>query len=66
LLVQGASGGMSTALIQMGCAAAFEVWATTRYDEGAAIAGRLGANRIFRHGDQLPRCTDAIVTTSGP
>ncbi|WP_241235424.1 MDR/zinc-dependent alcohol dehydrogenase-like family protein [Xanthomonas euvesicatoria] len=43
LLVQGASGGMSTALIQMGRAAGFEVWVTTRNDEGAAIAERLGA-----------------------
>ncbi|MEX3985426.1 hypothetical protein AB4Y45_41550 [Paraburkholderia sp. EG287A] len=55
---------MSTALIQMDCAAGFA--ATTRYDEGAAIAERVGANRIFRHGDQLPRRTDAVVTTSGP
>jgi NADPH:quinone reductase-like Zn-dependent oxidoreductase len=30
LLVQGASGGMSTALIQTGRAAGFEVWVTTR------------------------------------
>lgn len=37
LLVQGASGGMSTALIQMGRAAGFEVWVTTRNGEGAAI-----------------------------
>ncbi|HKR44144.1 MAG TPA: zinc-binding dehydrogenase [Paraburkholderia sp.] len=57
---------MSTALIQMGCAVGFEVWATTRNDEGAAIAEHLGANRIFRHGDQLPRRTDAVVTTPGP
>ncbi|WP_211254137.1 hypothetical protein [Paraburkholderia nodosa] len=55
---------MSTALVQMDCAVGFV--ATTRNDEGAAIAERLGANRIFRHGDQLPRRPDAVVTTSGP
>jgi NADPH:quinone reductase-like Zn-dependent oxidoreductase len=65
LLVQGASGGMSTALIQMGRAAGFEVWVTTRNDEGAAIAERLGANRIFRHGEQLPRRVDAVVDNIG-
>ena len=65
VLVQGASGGMSTALIQMGRAAGFEVWVTTRNDDGAAIAERLGANRIFRHGDQLPRRADAVVDNIG-
>ena len=65
LLVQGASGGMSTALIQMGRAAGFEVWVTTRNDEGATIAERLGANRIFRHGEQLPRRVDAVVDNIG-
>ena len=65
LLVHGASGGISTALIQMGCAAGFELWATTRNDEGAAIAGHLGANRLFRHGDQLPRRADAVVDNIG-
>ncbi|SFV09075.1 D-arabinose 1-dehydrogenase, Zn-dependent alcohol dehydrogenase family [Methylobacterium sp. 174MFSha1.1] len=65
LLVQGASGGMSTALIQMGRAAGFEVWVTTRNDQGAEIAERLGANRIFRHGEALPRRVDAVVDNVG-
>ena len=65
LLVQGASGGMATALIQMGRAAGFEVWVTTRNNDGAAIAERLGANRIFRHGDPLPRRADAVVDNIG-
>ncbi len=65
LLVQGASGGMATALIQMGRAAGFEVWVTTRNDEGAAIAERLSANKIFRHGDALPRRADAVVDNIG-
>ncbi|MFA1288016.1 zinc-binding dehydrogenase [Xanthomonas axonopodis pv. nakataecorchori] len=65
LLVQGASGGMSKALIQMGRAAGFEVWVTTRNDEGAAIAERLGANRVLRHGEALPRRVDAVVDNIG-
>jgi NADPH:quinone reductase-like Zn-dependent oxidoreductase len=56
---------MSTALIQVGRAAGFEVWATTRNDESAAIAERLGAKRIFRQGDQLPRSADAVVDNIG-
>ncbi|WP_372192061.1 zinc-binding dehydrogenase [Xanthomonas axonopodis pv. desmodiigangetici] len=65
LLVQGASGGMSTALIQMGRAAGFEVWVTTRNDEGAAIAERLGANRVLRHREALPCRVDAVVDNIG-
>src|ERR1700756_4960497 len=34
LLVQGAAGGMSTALIQLGRAAGFEIWATSRNAKG--------------------------------
>src|SRR6516164_3369644 len=47
LLVQGSSGGMSTALIQLGRAAGFEVWATSRNDRGRALAEKLGAHRTF-------------------
>src|SRR6202140_5126545 len=47
LLVQGASGGMSTALIQMGRAAGFEVWTTSRNRAGRALAETLGAHRTF-------------------
>ena len=36
LLVQGASGGMSTALIQLGRAAGFEIWTTSRNAAGRA------------------------------
>src|SRR6202162_1326642 len=47
LLVQGASGGMSTALIQLGRAAGFEVWTTSRNRAGHALAEKLGAHRTF-------------------
>jgi NADPH:quinone reductase-like Zn-dependent oxidoreductase len=65
VLVQGASGGMSTALIQLGRAAGIEVWVTTRNARGAEIAARLGANRIFKHGEKLPRRVDAVVDNIG-
>jgi NADPH:quinone reductase-like Zn-dependent oxidoreductase len=41
LLVQGSSGGMSTALIQLGRAAGFEVWATSRNAEECELAEKL-------------------------
>jgi NADPH:quinone reductase-like Zn-dependent oxidoreductase len=44
LLVQGASGGMSTALIQLANAGGFEVWVTSRTEEGRALAKKLGAH----------------------
>lgn len=56
---------MSTALIQMGRAAGFEVWVTTHINEGAEIAEHLGADRIFWHGDPLPRRADAVVDNIG-
>lgn len=65
VLVQGASGGMSTAMIQLARAAGIQVWVKTRNDKGAEIAERLGANRIFRHGEKLPSRVDAVVDNIG-
>jgi NADPH:quinone reductase-like Zn-dependent oxidoreductase len=65
LLVQGASGGMATALIQMGRAAGFKVWATTRSEEGRKIALRLGADAVFSINEELPRRVDAVVDNVG-
>jgi NADPH:quinone reductase-like Zn-dependent oxidoreductase len=66
VLVQGASGGMSTALIQLGRAAGFEVWATSRSREGRALAERLGAHRTFDANEKLPRKVRAVIDNIGP
>jgi NADPH:quinone reductase-like Zn-dependent oxidoreductase len=66
LLVQGSSGGVSTALIQLGRAAGLEVWATSRIDRGRAIAERLGAHRTFLSGERLPHKAKAVVDDVGP
>ena len=66
LLVQGASGGMSTALIQLGRAAGFEVWATSRNAKGHELAEKLGAHRTFDANDKLPRKVQAVVDNIGP
>jgi NADPH:quinone reductase-like Zn-dependent oxidoreductase len=66
LLVQGASGGMSTALIQLGRAAGFEVWVTSRSARGRELAERLGAHRTFGSNEALPRRVQAVVDNIGP
>ena len=65
MLVQGASGGVSTALIQLGRAAGMTVWATGRSDEKRALAERLGAHDTFEPGERLPDRVDAVFETVG-
>src|SRR5438128_10162709 len=65
VLVQGATGGMATALIQLGQAAGFEVWATSRTEEGRAQARALGAQQAFASNEPLPRKVPAVVDNVG-
>jgi len=65
LLVQGASGGMSTALIQLGRAAGLEIWATSRSPNGRELAERLGAHRTFGANEALPGKVQAVVDNIG-
>ncbi|KAM0253625.1 hypothetical protein ACHAQJ_007200 [Trichoderma viride] len=65
MLVQGSSGGVSTALIQLGAAAGMRVWATGRTAEKRQLAQSLGAERTFEPGQQLPTQADAVFDTSG-
>lgn len=64
-LVQGSSGGVSTALIQLGRAAGFRVWATGRSEEKRALAEALGAHQTFASGARLPERVDAVFETVG-
>lgn len=65
MLVQGASGGVSTALIQMGRAAGMIVWVTGRSAEKRTHAEALGAHQTFAPGETLPRRVDAVFETVG-
>jgi len=65
ILVQGASGGVSTALIQLGRAAGFRVWVTGRSEEKRALAEQLGAHQTFESGARLPERVDAVFETVG-
>jgi NADPH:quinone reductase-like Zn-dependent oxidoreductase len=65
MLVQGASGGVSTALVQLGRAAGMQVWVTGRSEEKRALASRLGAHATFASGERLPERVDAVFETVG-
>jgi NADPH:quinone reductase-like Zn-dependent oxidoreductase len=64
-LVQGASGGVSTALVQLGRAAGLRVWVTGRTEEKRALAEQLGAHASFEPGARLPERVDAVFETVG-
>ncbi|HKR48846.1 MAG TPA: zinc-binding dehydrogenase [Pseudonocardiaceae bacterium] len=65
MLVQGASGGVSTALIQLGRATGMQVWVTGRTEEKRALACSLGAHQAFEPGARLPERVDAVFETVG-
>lgn len=65
MLVQGATGGVATALIQLGAAAGMRVWATARTPEGRERAVRLGAAAAFESGARLPERVDAAFESVG-
>ncbi|MCW3038923.1 MAG: Alcohol dehydrogenase zinc-binding domain protein [Solirubrobacterales bacterium] len=65
MLVQGASGGVSTALVALGAAAGLRVWATGRTEEKRALATAQGAHAVFEAGARLPERVDAVFETVG-
>src|SRR5690606_8504309 len=65
VLVQGAGGGVATALIMLGRAAGYRMWATSRSAEKRARALELGADQVFEPGARLPERVDAVMETVG-
>ena len=65
VLVQGAGGGVATALIVLGRAAGYRMWVTSRSEEKRDRAVRLGADRAFETGARLPERVDAVMETVG-
>jgi len=65
MLVQGASGGVSTALVQLGRAAGMTVWVTGRTVEKRQLAEKLGAHAVFESGARLPGKVDAVFESVG-
>jgi NADPH:quinone reductase-like Zn-dependent oxidoreductase len=65
VLVQGAGGGVATAVIALGRAAGIRVWATSRDEAKRARAVELGADQAFEPGARLPERVDAVMETVG-
>ncbi|MGE5764309.1 MAG: zinc-binding dehydrogenase [Mycobacterium leprae] len=65
VLVQGAGGGVATALVMLGRAAGYRVWVTSRDDAKRARAVELGADEAFESGARLPDRVDAVMETVG-
>lgn len=65
MLIQGPSGGVSTALIALGRAAGMQVWVTGRTEEKRDLALRLGAHQVFESGAKLPGKVAAVFETVG-
>ena len=65
VLVQGAGGGVATALVQLGEAAGYRMWVTTRDEAKGKRALEIGADRAFASGERLPERVDAVMETVG-
>jgi NADPH:quinone reductase-like Zn-dependent oxidoreductase len=65
VLVQGAGGGVATALIQLGAATGYRVWATSRDEDKRQRALEIGADRVFAPGERLPERVDAVLESVG-
>jgi NADPH:quinone reductase-like Zn-dependent oxidoreductase len=65
VLVQGAGGGVSTALVALAASTGYRVWVTSRSDEKRARARELGAEQTFEDGARLPERVDAVFETVG-
>lgn len=65
VLVQGAGGGVSTALITLARAGGLRVLATSRDEAKRARALELGAHEVHESGARLPVRVDAVMETVG-
>ena len=65
VLVQGATGGVATALTVLGSAAGARVWVTSRSERKRAEALELGADQAFESGARLPERVDLVLETVG-
>lgn len=65
VLVQGAGGGVATALITLARAGGLQVLATSRDEGKRARALEIGAHQVFESGARLPERVDAVMETVG-
>jgi NADPH:quinone reductase-like Zn-dependent oxidoreductase len=65
LLIQGAGGGVATALLLLGKALGHTVFVTSRDEAKRAKAAAMGADGVFEPGARLPVRVDAVMETVG-
>ncbi|MDQ1713713.1 MAG: hypothetical protein QOE45_3163 [Frankiaceae bacterium] len=65
VLVQGAGGGVSTALVMLARAAGYVVYVTSRDAAKRERAVEIGAHAAFESGARLPERVDAVMETVG-
>src|SRR5215207_9403594 len=65
VLIQGAGGGVSTALTALGRQAGMRIWVTSRDESRGARAVSVGAHQAFPTGARLPERVDAVMETVG-
>jgi NADPH:quinone reductase-like Zn-dependent oxidoreductase len=65
VLVQGAGGGVATALIALAHAGGLKVYATSRDEAKRAKALELGADEVLESNARLPEKVDAVMETVG-
>jgi NADPH:quinone reductase-like Zn-dependent oxidoreductase len=65
VLIQGAGGGVSTALTVLAHAMGFRTWVTTRDLAKRERSLSLGADEVFESGARLPARVDAVMETVG-
>jgi len=65
ILVQGAGGGVATALIMLARAGGLKVLATSRDEAKRQRALEIGAHEVFESGTRLPVKVDAVMETVG-
>lgn len=65
VLVQGAGGGVATALITLARAGGLKVLATSRDEAKRKRALEIGAHEVFESGERLPVKVDAVMETVG-
>ena len=65
VLVQGAGGGVATALIALAHAGGLRVYATSRDETKRRRALELGAHAVFESNARLPERVDAVMETVG-
>ena len=65
ILIQGAGGGVATALLLLARAAGIRVWMTSRSEVKKQRALELGAHAVFDSGERLPERVDCVLETVG-